>query len=120
MKKITLSIALLVATITSNAQDTTCTMVTKDKVYKFNFYTDEIIRSREHKEGSVFIDVCYNKVECLHLFDDVVRFREIIATYDDGTKISKIVNSKSKVYYVTGPVTIEVKRPIAFKPKRTK
>tara|TARA_R100001082_G_scaffold81951_1_gene48871 strand:- start:638 stop:994 length:357 start_codon:yes stop_codon:yes gene_type:complete len=118
MKKITLSIALLAATITGSAQDTTCTMVTKDKVFKFNYYTDEILRSTEHTKGSVFIDVGYHQVECLHLFDDVNRVRKVILTYDDGTQVSEIVNSKSNVYYATGPVRIEVKRPKIFKPLR--
>ena len=62
MKKITLSIALLAGILTSNAQDTTCTMVTKDEVFKFNYYTDEILRSTEHTKGSVFIDVGYYQV----------------------------------------------------------
>ena len=116
MKKITLSIALLAGILTSNAQDTTCTMVTKDEVHKFNYYTDEILRSKDHTKGSVFIDLTYNQVECLHLFDGVNRFREIIVTYDDGTQVSKIVNSKSDMYHITGPARIEVKRPKIFKP----
>ena len=111
MKKITLSIALLAGILTSNAQDTTCTMVTKDKVFKFNYYTDEILRSTEHTKGSVFIDVGYYQVECLHLFDGVNRVRKVILTYDDGTQVSEVVDSKSNVYYATGPVRIEVKRP---------
>ena len=118
MKKLTLSVGLLAAILTSNAQDTTCTMVTKDKVLKFNYYTDEILRSRSHTEGSVFIDLTYNQVECLHLFDDTNRFREVILTFDDGTQVSEVVNSKSDMYYITGPARIEVKRPKLFKPLR--
>tara|TARA_R100001594_G_C3948870_1_gene242515 strand:+ start:262 stop:618 length:357 start_codon:yes stop_codon:yes gene_type:complete len=118
MKKLTLSVGLLAGILTSNAQDTTCTMVTKDIVHKFNYYTDEIIRSKDHTEGSVFIDLTYNQVECLHLFDDVKRYRTIILTFDDGTQVSEVVESESNIYFITGPARIEVKRPKLFKPLR--
>jgi len=114
MKKLTLSIGLLAGILTSNAQDTTCTMVTKEEVIKFNYYTDEILRSREHTKGSVFIDVGYNQVECLHLYDEVYRVRKVVLTYDDGSQVVKIVDSKSDVYYAAGPVRIEVRRPRLF------
>ena len=114
MKKITLSIGLLTGILSSNAQDTTCTMVTKKEVIKFNYYTDEILRVKEHAKGSVFIDVGYNQVECLHLYDEVYRVRKVILTYDDGSQIVEIVDSKSDIYYATGPVRIEVKRPHLF------
>ena len=116
MKKITLSVALLAGILTSNAQDTTCTMVTKDAVHKFNYHTDKIIRSKDHVEGSVFIDLTYNQVECLHLFDDVKRYRTIVLTFDEGTQVSEVVKSKSNIYFITGPARIEVKRPKIFKP----
>tara|TARA_R100000995_G_scaffold16796_1_gene6673 strand:+ start:916 stop:1272 length:357 start_codon:yes stop_codon:yes gene_type:complete len=116
MKKLTLSVGLLAAILTSNAQDTTCTMVTKNKVHKFNYYTDEILRSRDHTEGSVFIDLTYNQVECLHLFDEAKRYRTIVLTFDDGTEVSDVVKSKSNIYFVTGPARIEIKRPKLFKP----
>jgi len=114
MKKLTLSVGLLVGILTSNAQDTTCTMVTKNEVLKFNYYTDEVLRSREHTKGSVFIDVGYNQVECLHLYDKVYRVRKVVLTYDDGTQVSEVVDSKSNIYYATGPVRIEVRRPHLF------
>jgi hypothetical protein len=114
MKKLTLSIGLLAGILTSNAQDTTCTMVTKEEVIKFNYYTNTVLRSKEHTKGSIFIDVGYNQVECLHLYDEANRIRKVILTYDDGSRIVKIVDSKSDVYYATGPVRIEVRRPHLF------
>ena len=114
MKKITLSVGLLAGILSSNAQDTTCTMVTKDEVHKFDYFADTILRSKEHAKGSVFIDVGHNQVECLHLYDEVYRVRKVILTYDDGSRIVKIVDSKSDVYYATGPVRIEVRRPHLF------
>ena len=114
MKKITLSIGLLAGILSSNAQDTTCTMVMKDVVHKFDYYADTILRSIEHTKGSVFIDVGYNQVECLHLYDEVNRVRKVILTYDDGSQAVEIVDSKSDIYYATGPVRIEVRRPRLF------
>ena len=114
MKKITIKVGLLLTMLSTNAQDTTCTMVTKDEVLKFNYYTDEVLRSREHTKGSVFIDVGYNQVECLHLYDKVYRVRKVVLTYDDGTQVSEVVDSKSNIYYATGPVRIEVRRPHLF------
>ena len=114
MKKLTLSVGLLAAIMTSNAQDTTCTMVMKETVHKFDYHADTIIRSKEHTKGSLFIDVAYNQVECLHLFDEVYRVRKVILTYDDGSQVVEIVDSKSDIYYATGPVRIEVRRPRLF------
>ena len=111
MKKITLSVALLASVLATKAQDTTCTMITRENVTKFNYYTDTILRSREHTKGSVFIDVGYNQVEVLHLFDDKSRIRKVILTYDDGSQVVEICDSKSDLYYATGPVRIEVRRP---------
>ena len=111
MKKLTLSVALLASVLATKAQDTTCTMVTREKVHKFNYYTDTILRSREHIKGSVFIDVGYNQVEVLHLYDKKYRVRKVILTYDDGSQVVEICDSKSDVYYATGPVRIEVRRP---------
>ena len=114
MKKITLSVGLLAGILSSSAQDTTCTMVTKDEVYKFNYYTDKYTQKRDHTKGSVFIDLTHNQVECLHLYDEVYRVRKVILTYDDGSQVTEICDSKSDVYYATGPVRIEVRRPHLF------
>jgi|TARA_R100000081_G_C4794203_1_gene159718 uncharacterized protein (DUF1330 family) len=110
MKKITISIALFFGVLIGNAQDTTCTMVTLHKVFKFNFYTSEVVRSFKHVEGSVFIDVGYN-VECLHLWDGSRSTRKVVITYDDGEVIEQVVDSKDNSYYIVGPARIEVKTP---------
>jgi hypothetical protein len=114
MKKITLSVGLLAGILSSNAQDTTCTMVMKDFVHKFDYYTNTVLHTKDHTKGSVFIDVGYNQVECLHLYDEVYRVRKVILTYDDGSQVTEICDSKSDVYYATGPVRIEVRRPRLF------
>ena len=111
MKKLTLSVALLASVLATKAQDTTCTMITMNKVHKFNYYTDTILHSRKHTEGSVFIDVGYNQVEVLHLYDNKFKVRKVILTYDDGTQVTEICDSKSDVYYASGPMRIEVRRP---------
>ena len=54
MKKITLSIALLIGVLTSSAQDTICTMVRLHEVINFNHNPTEII-SRYYKNEDVFI-----------------------------------------------------------------
>tara|TARA_R100000742_G_C4242196_1_gene61706 strand:+ start:230 stop:703 length:474 start_codon:yes stop_codon:yes gene_type:complete len=92
-------------------RDTTCTLITRDEVIKLNYYDKTFLRGRNHSEGSVFIDVGYNQVECIKLFDQVLRIRKIILTYDDGTQVVKVVDSKANSYYALGPVRIEVKRP---------
>ena len=111
MKKITLSIALLATMLTAKAQDTTCTMVTLDEVLEFNYQTSEIIEREDYK-GTVFLEVDYREVLCLHLFDEKLRVRKVIITYPDGEQVVEVLDSKDNVYYSPiGPVTIEVKRP---------
>jgi|TARA_R100000655_G_scaffold65341_1_gene103806 hypothetical protein len=111
MKKLTLTIGLVATMLTAKSQDTTCTMITKHEVIKFNYYTDDILRHRNHTRGSVFIDLTHNQVECLHLFDEFRRYRTIVLTFDDGTQVSQVVESESNVYFINGPARIEVKRP---------
>ena len=112
MKKITLSVGLLAGILSSNAQDTTCTMVMKNAVHKFDYYADTILRSKEHTKGSVFIDVGHNQVECLHLFDEKLRVRKIITTFSDGTTKIDVLDSKDNVYFTRlGTVKIEVRKP---------
>ena len=111
MKKITLSIALLATMLTAKAQDTTCTMVTLDQVLEFNYQTSEVI-DREDYKGTVFIEVGYGEVLCLHLYDNKLRLRKVIITYPDGEQIVEVLDSKDNVYYSPiGPVTVEVRKP---------
>ena len=111
MKKITLSVALLATMLTAKAQDTTCTMVTLDEVLEFNYQTSEVIESEDHK-GTVFLDVGYKEVLCLHLFDEKLRVRKVIITYPDGEQVVEVLDSKDNFYYSPiGPITIEVRKP---------
>ena len=43
MKKLTLSVGLIAAMLSSNAQDTLCTYFSGKEVFEFNYYTDEVI-----------------------------------------------------------------------------
>jgi len=111
MKKITLSVALLAAVLTAKAQDTTCTMVTLDEKVEFNYTTSKII-NREYYKGNVFIKVSDGEVLALHLYDEKLRVRKVIATYPNGEQLTQVLDSKDNTYYSSaGPLTIVVKRP---------
>jgi len=111
MKKITLSIALVAAIMSTKAQDTTCTMVRGEEIVEFNYKNNEII-SREDYKGNVYIEVGYREVLCLHLFDDKTRVRKVIITYPSGVRIVEVLDSKDDAYYTpVGPLTVEVRKP---------
>ena len=52
MKKLTLSVGLLMGILSANAQDTTCTYFTGKRVLEFDHQTDEIIYEAKHKTKS--------------------------------------------------------------------
>ena len=70
MKKLTLSVGLLMGVMSMKAQDTTCTYFKGKEVYEFNYHTSEIIYKVEQKTKYYDITVKYNDVLCLHLSDD--------------------------------------------------
>jgi hypothetical protein len=122
MKKITLSIGLLMGILSSNAQDTTCTYFKGKQVYEFNYKTSEILYKVEFKYGNenqneklgkyYEINLEYGDVLCLHLSDKKNRVRNVIATYFDGTIEKNILTSKDNVYYSNqGVVKVLVGRP---------
>ena len=115
MKKLMLCFFLSILFINAYSQDTICTMVMQDVVHKFDYYTNTILESNEHTEGSVFINVSDGEVLCLHLFDEKKRYRKVIRYYNDGDVVKDILNSKSNVYYTTGPVRVEVRRSTILK-----
>ena len=95
--------------INSYSQDTTCTMVKVDEVLEFNYQTSEIIESEDYT-GTVFIEVGYREVLCLHLYDKVKRKRKVTTTYPNGEQVVQRLDSKGNVYYSgIGPLTIDVK-----------
>ena len=110
MKKLMLFTILSTLFINSYSQDTTCTMVKVDQVLKFNYQTSEVI-DREDYKGTVFIEVGYREVLCLHLYDKKKRVRKVIITYPDGEQVIQTLDSKSNVYFTKiGPLTIEVQK----------
>jgi uncharacterized protein (DUF1330 family) len=109
MKKLTLSIGLLAGILTSNAQDTTCTMIQTDRVLEFNYKTNEVINVVPNK-GSYFINVRDGEVLVLHLYDKIDTVRTVITTFPDNSQLIGIFNSKADVYYSPlGPCIVEVK-----------
>ena len=128
MKKITLSIGLLVGVLSSSAQsqcdsvternklqtaDTLCTYFTGNRVLEFNYYTNKIIGEvdfKQAKTGRYFeIEIPYGDALCLHLSDKKNRVRTVIATYFDGTTEKNILTSKDNVYYSQlGVVKVQV------------
>jgi len=128
MKKLTLSIGLLMGVLSSNAQsqcdsvternklqtaDTLCTYFTGNRVLEFNYYTSKIIDEvnfKQAKTGKYFeIEIPYGDALCLHLSDKKNRVRTVIATYFDGTTEKNILTSKDNVYYTNlGVVKVQV------------
>ena len=128
MKKITLSIGLLVGVLSSSAQsqcdsvternklqtaDTLCTYFTGNIILEFNYYTNKIVGEvdfKQAKTGRYFeIEIPYGDALCLHLSDKKNRVRTVIATYFDGTTEKNILTSKDNVYYSQlGVVKVQV------------
>ena len=128
MKKLTLSIGLLVGVLSSSAQsqcdsvternklqtaDTLCTYFTGNRILEFNYYTNKIIGEvdfKQAKTGRYFeIEIPYGDALCLHLSDKKNRVRTVIATYFDGTTEKNILTSKDNVYYSQlGVVKVQV------------
>ena len=109
MKKLTLSIGLVAAMLSSKAQDTTCTMIQTNRVLEFNYKTNEVINIAP-TNGSYFINVRAGEVCALHLYDKVDATRVVITTFPDNSQLSDLFESKSNVYFSpTGPCIVEVK-----------
>ena len=77
MKKVTLSVALLASVLALKAQDTICTMIRPLEVVEFNYQTSEII-SRYNNKKTAIIEIGYQEILCLHLYDKKPRVRDII------------------------------------------
>ena len=105
MKKITITIGLVAAMLSTKAQDTTCTMFHKKEVLEFNYYTNEIISQDLHTSKYYDINVNYGDVLCLHFSDEKQRVRRVVTTFFDGHTTDTILDSKDDVYYTTLGVT---------------
>ena len=111
MKKVTLSVALLASVLTLKAQDTVCTMVRPHEVVEFNYQTNEIISRYDNKKTTI-IEVGYQEILCLHLYDKKPRVRKIITTFFDGEITVNVLDSKDNTYYSPlGASKVEVRRP---------
>jgi hypothetical protein len=117
MKKLTLSIGLVAAILSANAQDTTCTYFKDKRVIEFDYQTSEILYEVEHKNKYYNIDIKYGDVLCLDLNDDKNRVRKVIVTYFDGETMEEVLDSKNNVYYSPrGTTKVSVSKPkIAIK-----
>ena len=102
--------------INSYSQDTICTYFTGEDVYEFDYRMDSVLSYDEQTTKFYIIEIAYRQVLCLDLSDKKKRFRKVIIHYDDGEKITEILDSKDKVYYTPlGSVRVEVGRPTIFK-----
>jgi hypothetical protein len=122
MKKLTLSVGLLAAILSTKAQDTTCTYFTGKQVYEFDYQMDTILYSVDFKVGSELqvknigkfyeIPVEYGNILCLDLSDNKNRVRKVITTFFDGTTRQDILDSKDEVYFTPrGTVKVSVGKP---------
>ena len=111
MKKLTLSIGLVAAILSTKAQDTTCTYFTGKKVYEFDYQMDTILYKTEQTTKYYDIKVKYGDVLCLDLSDHEDKVRKIITTFFDGTTRIDILDSGDDVYYTPrGTVKVSVGR----------
>jgi len=108
MKKLTLSIGLVAAILSANAQDTSCTYFKGKKVYEFDYKMDTILSIDDHTTRFYTVKIEDNQVLCLDLSDQKNRVRKVIVKYSDGTSKVQVLKSKDYVYY-TGINTVEVK-----------
>jgi len=115
MKKITLSIGLVAAILSANAQDTSCTYFTGKKVIEFDYKMDTILSITEQKTKFYDININYGDVLCLDLSDDKNRVRKVITTFFDNETIEQVLDSQHKVYYSPkGATKVSVGKPLIF------
>ena len=112
MKKLTLSVGLLMGILSSNAQDTTCTYFEGQRVIEFNYYTSEILYEVKHNNKFYEINLEYGDVLCLDLNDMKSRVRKVITIFFDGESKTEVLKSKNNVYYSPrGAVKVKVSKP---------
>tara|TARA_R100000458_G_C8149535_1_gene157696 strand:+ start:242 stop:625 length:384 start_codon:yes stop_codon:yes gene_type:complete len=99
MKKLTLSIGLVAAILSTKAQDTTCTYFTGKRVIEFDYQTSEIIYEVEQNTRYYDIKVEYGDVLCLDFSDNKLKVRKVITTFFDGSVRKDVLDSENNVYY---------------------
>ena len=114
MNKITLTIALVFGFIITNAQDTTCTFFTGERIIEFNYYTSEALYEEKQTERYYDINVKHGDVLCLDLNDihEYKKVRKVKITYFDGSTSEKILNSYNNYYYLSNNIVkVSVSKP---------
>lgn len=112
MNKIALTIALVFAFTIANAQDTTCTFFTAERVIEFDYYTSKGLYEDTQTEKFYDVKVLYGNVLCLHLCDQKKRVRKVIITYFDGSTHKQVLDSYDNIYYSPrGASKISVGKP---------
>jgi len=112
MKKLTLSIGLVAAILSANAQDTTCTYFTGKRVIEFDYQMDTILFENKQTTKFFDIEVKYGNVLCLDLSDEKNRLRKVVTTLFNGETITQVLDSKNSVYYSPkGTTKVSVGKP---------
>ena len=112
MKKLTIKVGLLLTMLSTNAQDTTCTYFTGDRVIEFDYKMDTILYEVKQIERYHEINIKYGDVLCLDLSDHKTRVRKVITTFFDGTTQQEVLDSKDNVYFSPkGAVKVLVSKP---------
>ena len=115
MKKLTLSVGLLMGVMSMKAQDTTCTYFVGKRVIEFDYYMDTILYEKVHDSKYYEINLTYGDVLCLDFSDEKARTRKVITQFFDGSFREDILDSKNNVYYSPrGAVKIQVGKPRFF------
>jgi len=115
MKKLTLSIGLVAAILSTKAQDTSCTYFTGKKVYEFDYKMDTILSIDDHTTRFYEINIKQGDVLCLDLSDKKKRVRKVITTYSNGEKAEQVLDSKDHVYHSPkGAIKVSVGKPKLF------
>ena len=112
MKKLTLSVGLLMGVMSMKAQDTTCTYFKGERVIEFDYYMDTILYEKVHDSKYYTINVKFRDVLCLDFSDEKNRTRKVITTFFDGSTKEYILDSKNDVYYSPfGTIKVLVGKP---------
>ena len=92
--------------VTYPAQDTICTMITKENRFEFNYYTSEIIKKSLVDSVNV-INVNSNEVLLLHLYTNKLKKYKVV-TIHDGHPHEQYLRSRDNTYTVDGPANVIV------------
>ena len=112
MKKITIKVGLLLTMLSTNAQDTTCTYFTGDRVIEFDYKMDTILYEVTQIEKYYEINIKHGDVLCLYLSDHKTRVRKVITTFSDGSTSTQVLDSKDNVYFSPkGAIKVLIGKP---------